>query len=81
MSWPPHDPRNPAGAPAGLTLGDLGNYAPDRENPYSQELFGETSDFEVWDKSHCIRLEIPYKNSVLFYVRSSHGDPHALPKS
>ena len=28
-------------APAGLTLGDPRNYALDRENPYSQELFGE----------------------------------------
>ena len=46
-SWPRHDPKNPAGAPAGLTFGDLGNYAPDRENPYSQELFGELTGLQI----------------------------------
>ena len=38
---PPGERASAAVAPAGLTLGDLGNYALDRQNPCSQELFGE----------------------------------------
>ena len=35
-------------APAALTLGDLGNFVtPDRQNPYSRELFGEYSTYSA----------------------------------